>query len=535
MSSSSSSDEDIDWEDGDEGEDDFTLPAPFSLSDGNGNGNGNGNVNVNGGARTGSISVKLSEPPPPPSLSTSSSVKKKRRQSVTAKTFARRYPELLPTALTVHRSFVAAAVSVAVYNSKISSDTLEFGKVLSTLPSDYDWGGDGIGDLKTALDLFYRRADRNKKRKRAHREEGGQPMLSAARNLCVFLRALNFRVRLTVNIAPTRKDDVRQFIDGMLVRRVLGGVFSCERNVVKILSKSKKKKKKSENKKGREIAEKNVDVSEGIEIDHSHFEGDSVGDEALGNDAPLLAWVEVFIDERKKTPTGNDGKLKRSWITIDPFNQTYGSPMSIEKLLKKSDAASSFPDRLPKDMRGTVAYVVAVEHRAVEDGGTEEEEAELIVTDVTKRYASSWSKSSLLRDEHFFKGCLTAGKQFCGKKTMGGSSSSMPISLLSDDDDDHDGEATKQENSSGGEEEEVRTMFYVITLNFSNSLPNHHSSPMCPPHRSFYRGGKRCRRQRRDLRRILSSYSVHSCSLPKSCTPTRLNTSRGSSRGSQFF
>lgn len=86
----------------------------------------------------------------------------------------------------------------------------------------------------------------------------------------------------------------------------------------------------------------------------------------------------------------------------------------IEPMVGKIDSGSIFPDRLPAESRGTVMYVVAVQDSNI--------------TDVTATYASSWSKTNLLRVPNLLDRLLAP-------PSPSGATNNQPIDLLSSDED----------------------------------------------------------------------------------------------------
>lgn len=107
----------------------------------------------------------------------------------------------------------------------------------------------------------------------------------------------------------------------------------------------------------------------------------TLGDNALGHDgASSLAWVEVLCQ----------GSDKRKWIHVDIDQEWIDEPRFVEARWYAAKKAAT----LNLKRRLSVVYVLGVEHLV-----QGEDALALRLTDVTPRYASSWSKSQRARGE----------------------------------------------------------------------------------------------------------------------------------------
>jgi xeroderma pigmentosum group C-complementing protein len=108
-----------------------------------------------------------------------------------------------------------------------------------------------------------------------------------------------------------------------------------------------------------------------------------------------IGWVEILC--KPSSPKGRKSTNQYRWVHVDPSRNLIDRPSDVESLYKTVIHGN---EGCPKT---TIAYVLAVEHlpRDLRDliagDGGEENQHQLRLTDVTKRYANSWSQSLRLR------------------------------------------------------------------------------------------------------------------------------------------
>ena len=112
-------------------------------------------------------------------------------------------------------------------------------------------------------------------------------------------------------------------------------------------------------------------------------------DSQLDQDSSMV-WAEIICQ-----PTKLDQSAKKyRWIHVDPANQLIDRPRSVEAYFH----VRKFGGVPSEKKRRTVVFVLAVEHLPAESmyGGIYNLAR---LTDVTRRYANSWSKSLCLRED----------------------------------------------------------------------------------------------------------------------------------------
>lgn len=108
-----------------------------------------------------------------------------------------------------------------------------------------------------------------------------------------------------------------------------------------------------------------------------------------------LGWVEILCTP--KVSRRSESKARRyRWMHVDPSRNLVDQPDVVESLLK-----GFLRDGKESGRKSTIAYALAVEHiaRKLNDGKEEDNDDSYVlrVTDVTPRYADSWSQSLSLR------------------------------------------------------------------------------------------------------------------------------------------
>ena len=105
-----------------------------------------------------------------------------------------------------------------------------------------------------------------------------------------------------------------------------------------------------------------------------------------------LVWVEILCRPASSNSHTSVSKLKKyRWMHVDPGHNLVDQPNAIEGLLKSVVQGGK------GSRKGTIAYALAVEHFPL-DTNSEDETYQARVTDVTPRYANSWSQSLRLRN-----------------------------------------------------------------------------------------------------------------------------------------
>ena len=182
------------------------------------------------------------------------------------------------------------------------------------------------------------------------------------------VRALGWRARHVTAIDPMKCD---LDLNHPLLLAGVGNVFSAVKD---IHDQDKKQPAKQQGK--RPIISLETDaIPLGVQLDQDSS----------------MVWAEIICQPTKQ---GQKSAKKYRWIHVDPANQLIDRPRLVESYFhtRKFDGVAS------EKKKRTIVFALAVEHLPAESiyGGIYNLAR---LTDVTRRYANSWSKSLRLRED----------------------------------------------------------------------------------------------------------------------------------------